>query len=195
MVASLAKAGIKVKPNPIEVGQYYSIVFDPDKAGDIMWARLGPGLAQRVHRHPGAVHPDRWLRPLAGRRQGLQRQGRRRPRRTPTAAAQSEAWKALNKEAMQNVWAIPTLFGRSQSMAGSKVHSASGDNGDLYFWAPFTLVAVRGHVRHAVGRRRPSPELVRSTPGGGTSRPPGSREHHRSELSSQPLVRRGSCWR
>ena len=42
MVASLAKAGIKVKPNPIEVGQYYSIVFDPDKAGDIMWAGWGP---------------------------------------------------------------------------------------------------------------------------------------------------------
>ena len=42
MVASLAKAGIKVKPNPIEVGQYYSIVFDPDKAGHIMWAGWGP---------------------------------------------------------------------------------------------------------------------------------------------------------
>ena len=49
-----------------------------------------------------------------------------------------EQWKALNKEAMQNVWAIPTLFGRSQSIAGSKVHSASGDNGNVYFWAPFT---------------------------------------------------------
>jgi hypothetical protein len=39
---------------------------------------------------------------------------------------------------MQNVYAIPTLFGRSQSMAGSKVHSASGENGNVYFWAPFT---------------------------------------------------------
>ena len=42
MVASLAKAGIKVKPNPIEVGQYYAIVFDPAKAGHIMWAGWGP---------------------------------------------------------------------------------------------------------------------------------------------------------
>ena len=42
MVASLGKAGIKVKPNPIEVGQYYSIVFDPAKAGHIMWAGWGP---------------------------------------------------------------------------------------------------------------------------------------------------------
>ena len=37
-----AKAGIKVKPNPIEAGQYYSIVFDPDKAGDLMCAGWGP---------------------------------------------------------------------------------------------------------------------------------------------------------
>ena len=39
---------------------------------------------------------------------------------------------------MQKVWAIPTLFGRSQRMAGSKVKSASGENGNVYFWAPFT---------------------------------------------------------
>ena len=42
MVSSLEKAGIKVKPNRIEVGQYYSIVFDPEKAGQLMWAGWGP---------------------------------------------------------------------------------------------------------------------------------------------------------
>ena len=148
-----AKAGIKVKPNPIEAGQYYSIVFDPDKAGELMWRRLGPGLAQRVDRHPGAVHPDRWLRPLPGRRQGLQRQGRRRAKASTDRAAQADAWKALNKEAMQNVWVIPTLFGRSQSLAGSKVHSASGDDGDVYFWAPLRLVAVRATCTSRSSRR------------------------------------------
>ena len=48
--------------------------------------RLGTGLVQRVDRHPGALHADRRLRPLARQRQGLQPEGRRgegddRPRR------------------------------------------------------------------------------------------------------------------
>ena len=92
--------------------------------------------------------------------------------RSTDRAAQAEQWKALNKEAMQNVWAIPTLFGRSQSMAGSKVHSASGTNGDMYFWAPFTSWPYDGHVRHAVvggTSSRASP----IDPGGRHSRPPG----------------------
>ena len=137
MVASLAKAGIKVKPNPIEVGQYYSIVFDPDKAGDIMWAGWGPDWP-----NASTVIPELFT-PTGGFNLS-QVDDKAYTAKVQTAkentdrAAQSEQWKALNKEAMQNVWAIPTLFGRSQSMAGSKVHSASGDNGDLYFWAPFT---------------------------------------------------------
>jgi peptide/nickel transport system substrate-binding protein len=42
VVASLGKAGIKVKPNPIESGQYYGIVFDPEKAGEMSTAGTGP---------------------------------------------------------------------------------------------------------------------------------------------------------
>ena len=34
VIASLGRPGIKVTPNPIEPGQYYSIVFDPKKAGE-----------------------------------------------------------------------------------------------------------------------------------------------------------------
>ena len=50
----------------------------PDQGRGHGQRRLGPGLAQRLHRHPGAVHPGRWLQPLARRRQGLHRQVRRR---------------------------------------------------------------------------------------------------------------------
>jgi peptide/nickel transport system substrate-binding protein len=46
-------------------------------------------------------------------------------------------WKELNKEAMANVWVVPTRFGREQRLAGSKVHSASGDDGNPYLWAPY----------------------------------------------------------
>ena len=42
IVASLAKAGITVKPNPIEPGQYYGVVFDPEKAHELINAGWGP---------------------------------------------------------------------------------------------------------------------------------------------------------
>ncbi len=137
MVASLAKAGIKVKPNPIEVGQYYSIVFDPAKAGHIMWAGWGPDWPNASTVIPelftkaggfnlSQVDDDAWDAKVQEAKTNTDR------------AAQSEQWKALNKEAMQNVYAIPTLFGRSQGLAGSKVKSASGENGNIYFWAPYT---------------------------------------------------------
>ena len=47
-------------------GQYYGTVFNKDRAKRRPHVqRLGPGLAQRLHGHPAAVHPERWLRPLA----------------------------------------------------------------------------------------------------------------------------------
>ena len=137
MVASLAKAGIKVKPNPIEAGQYYSIVFDPDKAGDIMWAGWGPDWPNASTVIPELFTPAGGFN-LSQVDDKAFTAKVQEAKTNPDRAAQSEQWKALNKEAMQNVYAIPTLFGRSQSMAGSKVKSATGDNGNLYFWAPFT---------------------------------------------------------
>ena len=81
LVGSLGKAGIKVRPNPIEAGQFYGIVLDPAQGRRPGPRRLGTGLVERVDGHPGAVHADRWLRPLAGQRQGVQREGRRGARR------------------------------------------------------------------------------------------------------------------
>jgi peptide/nickel transport system substrate-binding protein len=137
MVASLAKAGIKVKPNPIEVGQYYSIVFDPAKAGEIMWAGWGPDWPNASTVIPELFTPAGGFN-LSQVDDKAYTAKVQEAKTNTDRAAQSEQWKALNKEAMQNVYAIPTLFGRSQSMAGSKVHSASGENGNVYFWAPFT---------------------------------------------------------
>ena len=63
--SSLAKAGITVKLEPIEAGQYYGIVFDPEKAKELIVRGLGAGLAQRLDGHPRAVRADRWLHPSA----------------------------------------------------------------------------------------------------------------------------------
>jgi hypothetical protein len=35
------------------------------------------------------------------------------------------------------VWVVPTRFGREQRLAGSKVKSASGEDGQVYIWAPY----------------------------------------------------------
>lgn len=137
MVASLAKAGIKVKPNPIEVGQYYSIVFDPDKAGHIMWSGWGPDWPNASTVVPELFTPAGGFN-LSQVDDKAFNEKVQAAKENTDRAAQAEAWKTLNKEAMLNVWAIPTVFGRSQGLAGSKVKSATGENGNVYYWAPFT---------------------------------------------------------
>ena len=44
--------------------------------------------------------------------------------------AQEAQWQALNKEAMQNAWAIPTFFELQQRMVGTKI-------GNAYSWGPY----------------------------------------------------------
>jgi peptide/nickel transport system substrate-binding protein len=137
VVSSLEKAGIKVKPNGIEVGQYYSIVFDPEKAGELMWAGWGPDWPNASTVIPELFTP-------AGGFNLSQVDDKAFNDEVQTAkenvdrAAQSEQWKELNKKAMEQVWAIPTRFGRSQGIAGSKVKSESGEGGNVYFWSPYT---------------------------------------------------------
>ena len=38
----------------------------------------------------------------------------------------------------RSLLAIPTLFGRTQTMAGSKVRAASGEGHNVYVWAPYS---------------------------------------------------------
>jgi peptide/nickel transport system substrate-binding protein len=136
-VTSLEKAGIKVTPNPIEPGQYYSIVFDPEKAGELMWSGWGPDwpnastvipelFSQEGGFNLSQVKDDEFDARVLDAKTDTDRD------------SQSAKWKELNKEAMQQVWAIPTLFARTQTMAGSKVRSASGEDGNVYVWAPYS---------------------------------------------------------
>ena len=129
VISSLGKAGIKVTPAPLEVGAYYSIVFDPKKAGDFgqggwgadwpnastvippMFTQLGgwdlsqlddPDVNKRIE--AAVVEPDR--------------------------AKQASMWQALNKESAEKMWTIPTFFGLSQTIAGPKV-------GPIYRWSAY----------------------------------------------------------
>jgi peptide/nickel transport system substrate-binding protein len=136
VVASLGKAGIKIKPNPIEQGQYYGIVFDPEKAGDLIWAGWGPDWPNASTIIPELFTPSGGFN-LSQADDKAFNQKVEEAKGETDREAQSELWKELNKEAMANVWAVPHRFGREQRLAGSKVKSASGEDGQLYIWSPY----------------------------------------------------------
>jgi peptide/nickel transport system substrate-binding protein len=129
VIASLGKAGITVKPAPLETGKYYSIVFDPASAGDFGPAGWGadwpnastvipPLFTQKGGFDISQVDDAGFNAKVEAALIELDR------------AKQAPMWQDLNKEAMQNVWAIPTFFGLSQTIAGTKI-------GGIYRWAAY----------------------------------------------------------
>jgi len=136
VVASLGEAGITVKPNPIEAGQFYGIVFDPDKEGALVALGWGADWSNSSTIIPELFTPAGGFNLSRADDPGFNARAKAAKAMTDRAA-QAEEWKALNKEAMANVWAIPTRFQREQRLAGSKVRSASGDGDRLYIWAPY----------------------------------------------------------
>jgi len=136
IVASLGKVGIKVKPNPIEAGQFYAIVFDPDKEGHLVSAGWGPDWSNASTVIPELFTPSGGFN-LSQADDKAFNEKVDVARGETDRDAQSEQWKELNKEAMANVWVVPTRFGREQRLAGSKVKAASGKDGQVYIWAPY----------------------------------------------------------
>jgi peptide/nickel transport system substrate-binding protein len=133
---SLAKAGIKVNLEPLPSGDYYGIVLDKSKEKELAASGWGwdwpngstiiPELFTKGGGFNLSQSDDKAFdaKSLAAKAE-------------PDLAKQGELWKELNKEAMKNAWVMPTRFGREQRLAGSKVGSASGDNGQVYLWAPY----------------------------------------------------------
>lgn len=136
LVGSLAKAGIKVRPNPIEAGQFYGIVLDPAKEGDLVLAGWGPDWSNASTVIPELFTPTGGFDLSHGNDKAFNQKAAD-ARAMTDRDAQAEVWKELNKEAMAQVWVIPTRFGRDQRIVGSKVKSASGKGGQIYLWAPF----------------------------------------------------------
>jgi peptide/nickel transport system substrate-binding protein len=136
VVDSLKKAGIKVKPTPIEAGIYYSTIFDPDRAGELMWNGWGTDWPSASTVIPPLFTP-------AGGWDASQVDDKEYTAAVTEALTtldrteQATKWKELNKQAVQNAWVVPTLFNRSQNIAGSKVKSASSPDGKIYQWAPY----------------------------------------------------------
>jgi peptide/nickel transport system substrate-binding protein len=129
VISSLGLAGIQVTPNPIEPGKYYSVVFDPGNPG-----QFGTGGWGADWPNASTVIP-----PLFTQKGGWDlSQLDDKDFNAKVEAAQTELdrtkqealWQALNKEAMQNVYVIPTFFGLAQDLAGDKI-------GGLYRWPAY----------------------------------------------------------
>lgn len=129
VISSLGRAGINVAANPIPGGQYYGIVFDDAAAHQFGWAGWGPDwpnastIIPPLFTDKGGWNLSRVTDPawVAKVEAAIAETDR---------VAQSLLWQQLNKEAMENVFVIPTTFGTTFRLAGEKV-------GSVYFWAPY----------------------------------------------------------
>lgn len=134
--SSLELAGFTVKLAPLPRGSYYSIVFDPTKAGDFGTAGWGPDWPDA-----STVIP-----PLFTKAGGFDlsevddtafNAEVTTARAETDRAKQATLWQALDKEVVKNVWIIPTFFGLQQSLMGSKLATGTGPGGGMYLWGPY----------------------------------------------------------
>lgn len=127
--SSLEKAGFTIKPNAIEAGQYYTIVFDDEKAHEFGASGWGPDWPNASTIIPplftdaggfnlSRVHDEDFVKQTQDALGILDR------------AEQATAWQELNKEAMKRAYVIPTVFGLDQRLAGTKIQPA-------YSWPPY----------------------------------------------------------
>jgi peptide/nickel transport system substrate-binding protein len=129
VIASLAKAGITVTPAPLERGEYYNVIFDPKSAGDFGtngwgadWPNASTVIPPLFTKSGGwdvsQVNDADFQAKVDAANAELDR------------AKQAADWQALNKLAMQNVWAIPTFSELAQRLAGTKI-------APVYIWGPY----------------------------------------------------------
>jgi peptide/nickel transport system substrate-binding protein len=131
-IESLAKVGIVIKFNFIEPGQYYSVVLDPSKQGDLSAAGWGPDWANASTVIPelfteGAGFPlsQNWVDPEYAAFKARSDKNLAEPDRVK----QGKEWAALNKFVMDRMWIIPGTFSKTQEIWGSGI-------GGAYFWEP-----------------------------------------------------------
>jgi peptide/nickel transport system substrate-binding protein len=140
VIDSLGKAGFKVTPVSFESEDASSIILDPASAGDFGMAAWGADWPNASTVIPplftmnggwdlSQVDDAAFNAKVQAAQVELDR------------TKQATMWQALNKEAMQNVWAIPTFFLLSQSIAGTRI-------GNAYRWAaygswPYGVMYVR----------------------------------------------------
>jgi peptide/nickel transport system substrate-binding protein len=126
VISSLGKAGFVVTPNPIGTNYYSTVFTSGHEFGTGGWGADWPNAS--------TVIP-----PLFTEKGGWDLSHVDDPAYNAKVDAasteldrtkQEGLWQALNKEATENVYAIPTFFGLSQTLAGTKV-------GPIYRWSAY----------------------------------------------------------
>jgi peptide/nickel transport system substrate-binding protein len=137
VVDSLSKAGFKVTANPISGGKYYSVIFDPTQAHELMWNGWGPDWPNASTVIPPLTTPNggwdisrvddpAWLAKVKDAQTTLDR------------ATQATKWQELDKEVDQNGFVIPIAFTLTQELAGSNVEAVGHpDNSSVYLWPAY----------------------------------------------------------
>ena len=129
IIDSLAKAGITVTPAPLEPGQYYSIVFDPEKSGDFGmggWGADWPNASTVIP--PLFTQKGGW--DLAQLDDPAVNAAVDAANAELDRAKQATMWQAINKQSAEQMWHIPTFFGLTQTIGGTKV-------GPIYRWSAY----------------------------------------------------------
>ena len=129
IVSSEAKAGITVKPNPIEPGGYYGVVFDPAKAHELINAGWGADWPNASTVIPELFTPSGGFN-LSQADDKAFNDASAAAKTELDRAKQASAWQALNKTASEQVFIIPTRFGRDQRLPGAKI-------GNAYLWPAY----------------------------------------------------------
>jgi peptide/nickel transport system substrate-binding protein len=129
IVLAYKKAGITVKPDPLDPGLYYGVVLDPTKAGDLMGSGWGPDWPNASTIIPSLLTPNGGF-DLAQYNDPAFNKSVDAALNMTDLNQQIAAWNTLNQQSMVAGTAIPTLAERQQRMVGSKV-------GGAYLWAPY----------------------------------------------------------
>lgn len=133
IVSSLARAGITVTANPIESGQYYSIVYYTAKGHEFGWGGWGADWP----------NGSTVIAPLYTKKGGWDLSFVDDPAfnaKVDAALAETDRtkqvvlWQALDKEAAEQMYLIPTFFANTQRMAGTKIGEAS-DSSSVFLWS------------------------------------------------------------
>jgi peptide/nickel transport system substrate-binding protein len=139
---SLQEAGFTIEPGPIPPADYYNTVFDPENElrgqfGNAGWGAdwpnastvIAPLFTQVGGWDLSQVDDEDFNASVEDALVTLDR------------AEQATKWQALDKEAISHAWVIPTFFGRSQTIAGTKVGAtASADlsaAAGIYRWPAY----------------------------------------------------------
>jgi peptide/nickel transport system substrate-binding protein len=136
VVASLARAGIRVERHPVAQADFYRMVLDPGREGDLClvgWSADWPDASTVL---PEMFTPSGSF-DLSRVHDGAYAARAANAQATTDRSSAARQWRHLDRDAVRQVWAVPLGFRHSTRLGGSKVGAASGPGRRVYVWAPY----------------------------------------------------------